>query len=193
MSKENIEQEEISNQEPVEEQNHTAAEEVQNESTDTPEPEEALSEVDQLKAEVAESKDKYLRLYSEFENFRRRTSKEKLELIGSANKDLMAEMIPVVDDFERAMKALEAKPDLDAAMEGMDLIYQKFKKTLENKGLSKMEIEKGNDFNAELQEAITEIPAGDDLAGKVVDVVENGYFLNEKVVRFAKVVTGAKS
>lgn len=195
MSKENIEQqEEVNNEEVTLEQDQaTEQQETPSETEEAAAPEEALSELDQLKADVAEAKDKYIRLYSEFENFRRRTAKEKIELIGSANKDLMADMIPVVDDFERALKALEAKPDLDAAIEGMDLIYNKFQKSLENKGLKKMEIEKGHDFDADLQEAITQIPAGDELAGKVVDVVENGYFLNEKVVRFAKVVTGAKS
>jgi molecular chaperone GrpE len=152
-----------------------------------------LSEVDQLKSDLAEAKDKYLRLYSEFENFRRRTSKEKLELIGSANKDLMADMIPVIDDFERAMKALDATSDADAAKEGMTLIFNKFQKTLEAKGLKKMEIKKGTEFNPDLHEAITQIPAEKKLVGKVVDVVEQGYFLNDKVVRFAKVVTGAKS
>ncbi len=195
MSKENIEQqEEVNNEEVTLEQDQaTEQQETPSETEEAAAPEEALSELDQLKADVAEAKDKYIRLYSEFENFRRRTAKEKIELIGSANKDLMADMIPVVDDFERALKALEAKPDLDAAIEGMDLIYNKFQKSLENKGLKKMEIEKGHDFDADLQEAITQIPAGDELAGKIVDVVENGYFLNEKVVRFAKVVTGAKS
>ncbi|MFY0601557.1 MAG: nucleotide exchange factor GrpE [Cyclobacteriaceae bacterium] len=166
-----------------------AAEEQSEEAEDVPE----LTEVEQLQAEVAEAKDKYLRLYSEFENFRRRTSKEKLELIGSANKNLMSDLIPVIDDFERAMKALETNEEIEAAKEGMDLIYNKFKKTLENKGLKKMEIEKGAEFSEDFHEAITQIPAEEELAGKVVDVVENGYFLNEKVVRFAKVVTGAKS
>lgn len=170
----------------------------QEQSTDQPVEETAeetveMSELEKLQAEVAEAKDKYLRLYSEFENFRRRTSKEKLELIGSANQGLMADLIPVIDDFERAAKALETNAEIEAAKEGMDLIYNKFKKTLEGKGLKKMEIEKGADFNDDFHEAITQIPAGDELAGKIVDVVENGYFLNEKVVRFAKVVTGAKS
>lgn len=151
------------------------------------------SELDQAKADLAEAKDKYLRLYSEFENFRRRTAKERLELIGTANKELMADLVPVLDDFERAAKALAEKSDVEAAKEGIDLIYQKLKKTLESKGLKRMEVAKGADFDGDLHEAITQIPTGDELAGKVVDVVENGYFLNEKVVRFAKVVTGAKA
>ncbi len=181
------EQDEVKNEQGA---NLASEETVENEET-APQPE--LSEVDQLKIDVAEAKDKYLRLYSEFENFRRRTSKEKLELIGSANKDLMANLIPVLDDFERAMKALDATSDVDAAKEGMTLIFNKFQKSLEGKGLKKMEIEKGTDFNDDFHEAITQIPAEEELAGKVVDVVEQGYFLNDKVVRFAKVVTGAKS
>ncbi|MFT6866303.1 MAG: molecular chaperone GrpE [Cyclobacteriaceae bacterium] len=186
---EEIEKEEKNGQEVA-----TATEEsVENVEAEEVAEEPELSEVDQLKSDLAEAKDKYLRLYSEFENFRRRTSKEKLELIGSANKDLMADMIPVIDDFERAMKALDATSDADAAKEGMTLIFNKFQKTLEAKGLKKMEIKKGTEFNPDLHEAITQIPAEKKLVGKVVDVVEQGYFLNDKVVRFAKVVTGAKS
>lgn len=194
MDKEKVEEqeiEEVKNQQevtPEDSVNEESAEEQQEEVIEEVE----LTEIEQLQIEVAEAKDKYLRLYSEFENFRRRTSKEKLELIGSANKNLMSDLIPVLDDFERAMKAMETNEEIVAAKEGMDLIYNKFKKTLEVKGLKKMEIEKGAEFDADLQEAITQIPSEEDLAGKVVDVVENGYFLNEKVVRFAKVVTGAK-
>lgn len=151
------------------------------------------SETEKLQADVAEAKDKYLRLYSEFENFRRRTAREKVELISSANKDLVEELVPILDDFERAIKSLEEKEELATAKEGSELIYNKFKKVLESKGLKKMEINKGDDFNDDYHEAITQIPAEEELAGKVVDVVENGYFLNDKVVRFAKVVTGAKS
>lgn len=148
---------------------------------------------DQLRAEVAEAKDKYLRLYSEFENFRRRTSRERIELIGSATKELVENLIPVLDDFERAIKAMEEDKKTAPAKEGTELIYNKFKKVLEAKGLKKMEVKKGDDFNEDYHEAITQIPTEEKLAGKVVDVVENGYFLNDKVVRFAKVVTGAKS
>lgn len=157
------------------------------------EPEEELDPLEAARLEVAEAKDKYLRLYSEFENFRRRTAKEKIELIQSANKDLVGELVPVLDDFERAMGSMDEKADIKAAKEGVDLIYNKFKKTLESKGLKKIEIEKGDDFNDDYHEAITQIPAEPELAGKIVDVVENGYFLNDRVVRFAKVVTGAKS
>lgn len=150
-------------------------------------------EKESLKAELEESKDKYLRLYSEFENFRRRTSKEKLELIASANKNLMEDLVPVLDDFERALNSIEDNAETATAKEGTSLIYNKLKKVLESKGLRKMEVKKGDDFNDDFHEAITQIPAEEELAGKVVDVVENGYILGEKIVRFAKVVTGAKS
>lgn len=188
---EELEKEEVKDlqKETVEDQEAGQTQNENEEAEEAPE----LSEVEQLQIEVSEAKDKYLRLYSEFENFRRRTAKEKLELIGSANKNLMSDLIPVLDDFERASKALESTTEIATAKEGMDLIYNKFNKTLEGKGLKKMEIEKGTDFNADFHEAITQIPAEDDLAGKIVDVVENGYFLNDKVVRFAKVVTGAKA
>lgn len=197
-----MQQEKTEDQEKEEVKDSQQVENVETKETDSTEKEEsaeeveetpALSEVEELQIEVAEAKDKYLRLYSEFENFRRRTSKEKLELIGSANKNLMSDLIPVLDDFERAMKAMETNLEIEAAKQGMDLIYNKFKKTLETKGLKKMEIEKGNDFNDDFHEAITQIPSEEELGGKVVDVVESGYFLNDKVVRFAKVVTGAKA
>ena len=145
-----------------------------------------------LEEQLGEAKDKYLRLYSEFENFRRRTSKEKLDLISTANKDLMADLIPVLDDFERAMAASEASEDIKALREGMKLIQNKLNKSLDNRGLKKMEVKKGDAFDDEKHEAITQIPADKKLEGKIVDVVEAGYTLGESVVRFAKVVVGAK-
>ena len=151
-----------------------------------------VSVEDQLRMELEESKDKHLRLYSEFENFRRRTSKEKLDLISTANKNLMSDLIPVLDDFERAMTASESNDDVTALKEGMTLIQNKLVKSLENKGLKKMGVKKGDNFDDEIQEAITQIPAEKKLEGKVVDVVEPGYMLGETVVRFAKVVVGAK-
>lgn len=149
------------------------------------------NETDKLKDELAEAKDKYLRLYSEFENFRRRTSKEKLSLILTANEGLISSLLPVIDDFERAEKSFDEEKNVETLKEGVKLIANKFKSTLEQKGLKVMESEQGIDFDPELHEAITQIPApSDELKGKVVDVVEKGYFLGEKVVRFAKVVTG---
>jgi molecular chaperone GrpE len=143
-----------------------------------------------LQNEIAEQKDKYLRLYSEFENFRRRTAKEKLELIQAANEKLINALLPVVDDFERAEKSLKEKNDKD--LDGVFLIYNKFKKTLDQHGVKVMDVSQGSDFNADLHEAITQIPAPqENLKGKIVDVVEKGYLLNEKVIRFAKVVVGS--
>jgi molecular chaperone GrpE len=143
-----------------------------------------------LQNEVTAQKDKFIRLYSEFENFRRRTAKEKLEMIHSANEQLLKNLLPVVDDFDRAEKALKEKNDKD--LEGVFLIQNKFKKTLEQYGVKLMDVKQGSDFNADLHEAITQIPAPEEkLKGKVVDVVESGYLLNDKVIRFAKVVVGS--
>ena len=147
------------------------------------------AEITKLKEEIAESKDKYLRLYSEFENFRRRTSKEKLEMIQSAGEQLLKQLIPVLDDFERAQKAF-ASGNTDA--EGFTLIQSKFKKILETNGVKLMDVKKGSDFDADLHEAIAQVPAEDEaLQGKVIEVVEKGYLLNDKVIRFAKVVVGS--
>lgn len=153
---------------------------------------EEINEVDKVKAELEEAKDKYIRLFSEFENFRRRTAKERLELIGTANEELMRSLLPIIDDFERADKAFDEKGDIKSFKEGYDLIYSKLKGATESKGLKLMETSPGDDFDDELHEAITQIPAPDEkLKGKIVDVVEKGYFLGDKVIRFAKVVMGA--
>lgn len=153
---------------------------------------EEINEVDKVKAELEEAKDKYIRLFSEFENFRRRTAKERQELIGTANEELMRSLLPIIDDFERADKAFDEKGDIKSFKEGYDLIYSKLKGATESKGLKLMETSPGDDFDDELHEAITQIPAPDEkLKGKIVDVVEKGYFLGDKVIRFAKVVMGA--
>lgn len=155
------------------------------------EEQEVLSEIDKVKVELAEAKDKYLRLYSEFENYRRRTAKEKLDLIQTANEGLIGALIPVVDDFERAEQSNSEEANVKAVAEGMTLIANKFNNILTQKGLKVMNSDKGIDFDPEIHEAITQIPApSEKLKGKVVDVVEKGYFLGDKVVRFAKVVTG---
>ena len=150
-----------------------------------------VTELQKLQAEIAEQKDKFIRLYSEFENFRRRTAKEKLEMIQSANEQLLKTLLPVADDFERAEKSFKAKDDKD--LEGFFLIHNKFKKTLEQTGVKVMDLKSGSDFDADLHEAITQIPVTDEaLKGKIVDVVEKGYLLNDKVIRHAKVVVGSK-
>ena len=143
-----------------------------------------------LKNDLLETKDKYLRLYSEFENYRRRTSKEKVEMINSANKELISLILPVIDDFERAIK-LTSKENLDTSMEGFELIFQKLNSLLEKLGVKKMEIKTGDDFDPDFHEAITKIASKKNLKDKIVDVIENGYMLDDKVIRFAKVVTGS--
>ncbi len=150
-----------------------------------------IGEVDKIKDELEQIKDKYLRLYSEFDNFRRRTAKEKVEMVKTANEDLLTALLPIVDDFERAKKASEAKDNATAALEGYGLIYNKLMKNLNQKGLTKMELSAGSEFNPEFHEAITQIPAHDEkLKGKIVDVIEQGYYLGDKVIRYAKVVIG---
>ncbi len=147
---------------------------------------------DQLKKlqdELAEAKDKYLRLYAEFDNHRRRSAKEKLEMIQSANEQLLKDLLSVVDDFERAEKSFKDKNDKES--EGFFLIQNKFKKIMEQYSVKPMDVTKGSGFNPDLHEAITQIPAEEKLKGKIVDVVEKGYLLNDKVIRFAKVVVGS--
>lgn len=141
-----------------------------------------------LQDELAEGKDKYVRLYAEFDNFRRRSSKEKLDMIQSANEQLLKSLLSVADDFERAEKSFKEKNDKEA--EGFFLIQNKFQKILDQYNVKAMEV--GEDtFNPDLHEAITQIPAPNEkLKGKIVDVVEKGYLLNDKVIRFAKVVVG---
>jgi len=146
-------------------------------------------EIALLKKQVDEYKDKHLRLFADFDNFKKRNAKERLDLILTAGKDVIQDMLPILDDFERATKALEKTSDVDAVKEGMKLIQTKLIKTLDGKGLKAIE-SIGKDFNVEQHEAITEIQAAPDMAGKVIDEVEKGYYLNDKIIRFAKVVVG---
>lgn len=148
------------------------------------------NELETLKQQVGELKDKYLRLVADFDNFRKRTAKERLDLIQTASKDLITSLLPVLDDSERAEKQMLATQDIEAIKEGEKLVFNKLRTTLQSKGLKTMETI-GKDFNPEFHEAITEIPApADDLKGKVLDEVERGYYLNDKIIRFAKVVVG---
>ncbi len=142
-------------------------------------------------AKYNEVNDKYLRLYSEFDNYRRRVTRERSELISGAGADMLKAMLPVVDDFERGLKNMEKATDVLALREGVELIYNKLKSTLQNKGLEEMKAV-GQVFDADIHEAITQIPVPDeDMKGKVVDEVEKGYYLNGKVIRYAKVVVGS--
>ena len=147
---------------------------------------EELNETEKLQDEVADLKDKYLRLYSDFDNFRKRTAKERIELRQNASEDIIKEVLPIVDDFERA-SANAAEGEIS---EGIQLIFSKLNKILASKGLKAME-SKGAAFDVNLHECITQFPAGEENKDKVVDEVEKGYFLNDKVIRFAKVVVGS--
>lgn len=152
--------------------------------------EESGSEEDKLKAELASVQDKYLRLYSEFENYKRRTTKERADLFKTANQESILAMLPVLDDFERAMAAMPKDEANTQFQEGVNLIYNKLKNTLTQKGLKEMEA-MGKGFDPDFHEAITKIPApSEDQKEKIVAVLEKGYFLHEKVIRFAKVVIG---
>ena len=151
----------------------------------------AHSAEDKLKEELALANDKYLRLYAEFDNFRRRTSKERVELLQTAGRETIVALLPVLDDFERAEKALETSTDVNAVKEGVALIQNKLNNILSQKGLKPMQ-SIGQPFDADLHEAITNIPAPtDDMKGKVIDEMEKGYYLNDNVIRFAKVIVGA--
>jgi molecular chaperone GrpE len=175
---------------PIEEQEILSEEVATEEQTVEAEEVPEISAEEKLQGELAEMKDKYIRLYSEFENFRRRTAKEKTDLILNASEGVIKDLLPVLDDFERALQSFESTEDVAAIKEGVSLIHNKFNKTLTLKGLKPMEA-KDTDFDPELHESITQFPAGDDKKGKVIDEVEKGYFINEKVIRYAKVVVGS--
>lgn len=143
-----------------------------------------------LEVQIAELNDKYLRLFSDFDNYRKRTAKERMELAKTAGEDFFKAVLPVLDDFERGLKAMNEAADVNALKEGVDLIYNKLNNTLTARGLEPM-ISIGNTFDADIHEAITNIPApSDDMKGKVVDELEKGYALNGKVIRYAKVIVG---
>lgn len=153
-------------------------------------PEVEISVEEQLQSELAQEKDKFLRLFAEFENYKRRTSKERIELFSTASQDVIQALLPVLDDFDRAMVEL-SKHEESELSKGVELIKNKLNNTLQQKGLSLVEVSKGDDFNADNHEAVTQIPAPtDDLKGKIIDVIEQGYKLGEKVIRFPKVVIG---
>lgn len=150
---------------------------------------ESTNENDAILTQLKEAQEKYVRLYSDFDNFRKRTQKEKADLINYAAGDVIKDLIGVLDDFERAIQANEKNDDINSIKEGFMLLYQKFDNALKQKGLTEMNCQ-GELFDAELHEAITNIPAGEEMQGKVVDVVQKGYFLKERVLRYAKVVVG---
>jgi molecular chaperone GrpE len=145
---------------------------------------------EQLVQDLAKEKDKFLRLFAEFENYKRRTAKERLDLFKTANQEVLQAMLPVMDDFDRALAEIKKSED-DVLLKGVELIHEKLKNTLNSKGLEEVEIKAGDIFNADFAEAITQIPApSPNFKGKIVDVLEKGYKLGDKIIRFPKVVIG---
>jgi molecular chaperone GrpE len=174
----NQEEQEVNNQE------------VQDESFEDKNVEETTASEPTAEERYAELNDRFLRLYAEFDNFRKRSNKEKIDLISNAGESVLRDLLPIMDDFERAMANNASVEDINIVKEGFGLIYHKVKNTLENKGLKPMEA-KGKPFDSELHEAIANIPAPSKKeVGKVIEDVEKGYYLNDKVIRFAKVVVG---
>jgi len=167
--------------------------EVENEINDSNVDETAKEEKDELtvaQEALAIEKDKFLRLFAEFENYKKRTSKERIELFKTAGQEVLQSLLPVLDDFDRAQKEIQKSEDT-GIKEGVNLIHEKLKNTLKLKGLELVEVNAGEAFDAEIHEAITQIPAPtEDLKGKIVDVIESGYKLGDKIIRFPKVVTG---
>ena len=194
-NKENLEQNEVES--PNSEENTKEENTVENtpkaEEKEAVEPPTDAEIIVELTKNVAEFKDKYLRLYSDFENFRRRTAKERIDTIQNASKGLIKEVLDVLDDFDRAEKALgdAANPSVDEVRDGYRLIEHKLFSILEKKGLKNMEKVKGETFDTELHAAVTQFPAtSEEMKGKVIDEIEKGYLLNDKILRFAKVVVG---
>lgn len=192
---EDIRQEETAKEELEQEQEQTAGEK-ENQAVEDKE-QEQTDEVERLKAQLREAEEKaakehdtYIRLYAEFDNFRRRTSQEKLDLVSVASKDTIVGLLPILDDCERAMEVLSKSQDAEAAKEGTELIYNKLLGYLKGKGLAVIEA-KGEAFDTDLHEAVAQFPVQEeDKKGRVFDVVQTGYTLNGKVIRFAKVVVG---
>jgi Molecular chaperone GrpE (heat shock protein) len=159
------------------------------EATTEPQPE-TINKEEQLQVQVKELQDKYIRLMAEFDNFRKRSLKERTDLIKSAGEDILVNILPIMDDFERGLAAMESAQDVESVKQGVGLIYNKFKDFLTQRGVKEIEASR-QDFNVDVHEALTKIPAPEDaLKGKVVDVIQKGYYLNDKVIRFAKVVVG---
>lgn len=164
------------------------AKDIEQESAEAEE--ETISKEEQLQEELGKEKDKFLRLFAEFENFKKRTSKERMELFKTAGQEIMTSMLPVMDDFDRALKEI-AKTEEKELLKGVELISTKFRETLKNKGLEEVAVEAGETFDAEIHEAVTQIPAPEEsLKGKIIDVIEKGYKLGDRIIRHPKVVVG---
>ena len=166
-------------------------EEGQAEAAEDQDSQDKISEAEEWQNKYQEINDKYLRLYSEFDNFRKRTAKERLDVIQSASKDVLSELIPILDDFERSVASFEDAKEVEPVKEGVKLVHGKLLGVMEKQGFKYMEVKAGDEFDAEIHEAITKIPAPSvDLKGKIVDVLERGCMLHDKVLRFPKVVIG---
>lgn len=171
-----------------EEQENASIEETQANEAQTEEKQDSKPSAEEL---IQEEKDRYLRLFAEFENFKKRTAKERIELFKTANQDVLSALLPIVDDFDRGLAEIKKSEEQAALFEGMKLIHDKLIATLNQKGLVQVEVAAGDSFDADIHEAVTQIPAPDEsLKGKIIDVIEKGYQLGEKIIRYPKVVIG---
>lgn len=187
MSTENTDKEILENENEIESQD---VENQENETNPGIESADELTVEQKLEEDLANEKDKFLRLFAEFENYKRRTTKERIDLFKTANQEVLQAMLPVLDDFDRALVEISKSED-ELLLKGVELIHEKLKSTLVSKGLEEVEVRTGDAFNADYAEAITQIPApSDNLKGKIVDVLEKGYKLGDKIIRFPKVVIG---
>lgn len=190
MNTENIPNEEVIDQRTAENVENTPEITGENADEHIEERVEEISKEEQLSQDLASEKDKFIRLFAEFENYKRRTAKERMELFKTANQEVIQALLPVVDDFDRAMVEIK-KSDDNPLIIGVELIQEKLRSTLASKGLEEVEIKAGDIFNADFAEAITQIPSpSPNLKGKIVDVIEKGYKLGDKIIRFPKVVIG---
>ena len=181
----------MSKKEDIKEEVINTVEEMQQVEENQEVVEETVKEIPTAEELILAEKDKFLRLFAEFENYKKRTTRERVELFRTAGQEVMTSLLPVVDDFERALSHIEEDKEAEELRKGVLLVYQKFYNTLEQKGLSKIETNAGDIFDAEFHEAITQIPApSKDLKGKVIDCVEKGYKLGDKIIRYPKVVIG---
>ena len=184
----NIEQEEKKQQQKTEENKEKVAEKQEVKKEDNTQAEQQQAQEDDCEKKLAESQEKYIRLAAEYDNYRKRTMKEKMDLIKSGGEDVLVNILPVIDNFERALKAIDESNDVEAVKEGIHLIYKDFIEYLKQRGVTEIETV-GQKFDTDLHEAVAQMPAqSEEQKGNVIDVVQKGYKLNDKVIRFAKVV-----
>ena len=179
-------QEEIQDEEVIKDEKDTKSKK----KTKSSKKDKLTDRIEELEQELSESKDKFLRLFAEFDNFKKRTAKERIDFRATAGMDALQAFLPVMDDFDRAKKVAENEDNNEELSEGVKLVYQKLRSVLTSKGIKVME-STGETFDPELHEAITEIPAPtEDMKGKIIDTIEQGYYLNDKIIRYARVVVG---